>query len=60
MKKTSSEKIEIKEPKITTKEAIDFALNLKKQTLKSIPTRIKTYSSELQQNIYTHLENSDP
>ena len=45
---------------MTIKEVIDFALNLKKQTLKSIPTRIKTYSSELQQNIYTHLENSDP
>lgn len=29
-------------------------------TLKSIPTRNKTYSSELQQNIYTHLENNDP
>ncbi|WP_372800902.1 tyrosine-type recombinase/integrase [Lutibacter sp.] len=29
-------------------------------TLKSIPTRNKTYSNELQQNIYTHLEKNDP
>jgi integrase len=28
-------------------------------TLKSIPTRNKTYSNELQQDIYTHLENND-
>jgi len=144
IEKDSTSKVEIEEPKMTIKEAIDFVLNLKKQTLshtsyrglnnrminfidwigenhsksktiqsldkkiitqflnfqlnktsarnrnnfradlssvfqiledneiiitnyikkiptlKSIPTRNKTYTNELQKDIYTYLENNDP
>ncbi|WP_372792051.1 tyrosine-type recombinase/integrase [Lutibacter sp.] len=144
IEKNSSIKVEIEKPKMTIKEAIDYSLNLKKQTLKytsyrglsnrvnnftewieknhsklntiedlnkktineflnfqlektsagnrnnfradlssvfqvledneiiiinyvkkipnlkSIPTRNKTYSNELQEEIYTYLENNDP